>query len=448
MYVAFIKQFPWQGNPHPVWVTKMVVRLDSLDLKISVSPQMNRSSGFVRIGYGEPYLETWDGRRVTGPDEIRCYCLYLDEHRERISRRVRRRIAALLSAGNHGPNIGCVFLLNDPENVDPEWGPFPVLYRRRDEDERIRARQEYFALIIWKDGQVSAERVRFLLADEGNQGRVLRLDGEDLTDRVRYVLTAPPLVWEGEALSLSEMVSHWKGDIRHLIGCVEVPLPDGRRMVLAEAELLSEEGLLQDAAAGKTVAIPLRWKPDYPEGDPVPLPSRWAEVVRQACRDGALCRPYEEVPGPSGLRQRGQFCLTRDGRTLLIRFREGIYPHSVLGVNPEEGTLINLQVPGLSGHVGSTLVRLSHLARREGAYFWGVGQGGDRHLMAGDFLESGRPERWRVSAALAFVLKAALEEQIAWDEPLVYTPHLAARERQSGPGAASSLRETALLRSP
>jgi len=422
MYVATVEQFLWRSNPHPVWVTRAVFRLDCLDLRISVSPKMNRSSGFVRLGSGEPYLETWDGRRVTDPNGLRCYCRYFDEHYELIAQRVRRRMVSLISAGNYPPNLEYVLLLNDEENREPRLGPLPVLYRRRDEDERIRAGRDYYALLVWQDGHFSPERVKFLIG-AGNQGRVRRLDDEDVTDRVCYVLTSPPLVWEGEPLSLLEMAPRWACDFRHVVGAVKVDLPDGGWMNLGEAELASEVRL-RDAAAGDIVDIPLNWKPD-PEGDPVPLPSEWAEIVRQACRKAG----YEEVSFYSALRQRSQFYLTPDGRTLLMRFREGVYPHNVLGFNPDEGTLINIQVDGMSGRSGCTLVEMAQLLRRAGAKFgWGLDQGADPHLMAGDFLKGSFLERWRVSAALALVLKAEIEKQVAWNEPVVRTPHLTARE--------------------
>ena len=230
-YVASVKEYRLTKNSREVRVTKMIVLLDRLDLTVSVSPFMNRSSGFVREGYGEPYLETWDGRRIINPNQLRCYCRYFDQHREHV--RSGRQIIAVISAGNYGPNKEYIILINDPENTEPELDePLPVLFRRRDEDVCIGDGRDYYAFLVSRNRSFAADRVRFSLSDSGNQGRVLRQNGEDITDQVLYVLTGPPLVWDGVSLSLSEIVPRWACDIRHILGAVSIPLPNGGLMIL------------------------------------------------------------------------------------------------------------------------------------------------------------------------------------------------------------------------
>ena len=171
----------------------------------------------------------------------------------------------------------------------------------------------------------------------------------------------------------------------------------------------------------------MKWKPQE-EVKPILLPREWKEIVRRALQKAG----YESVEHISALRRRGQFYISSDSHIVAIRFKEGIYPHNVLGFNPKEGTLINLQVERLSGRTGCTLVEMSQLLASEGAEFGiGIDQGGGPHLMAGNFAKKSFLERWRISAALVFVLKQEWKTRFSWNGPTVWAPLLPTGEERN-----------------
>jgi hypothetical protein len=126
-----------------------------------------------------------------------------------------------------------------------------VLYHLRDEPV---FRQAYTAIVPWKaDGRMSVEDVFF--ARENGRDRVLVPVGNtirDVTEEIRFVTTAQPLVRHGQPVPLEQIAEEWY-DTRHLVRPLVLKLKD-EFLYMSNAQL--QRGLVRKALCGPVEILP------------------------------------------------------------------------------------------------------------------------------------------------------------------------------------------------
>jgi len=389
------------ATPADVHVARISAR--RTDLHLSVAEKMIGGSGFIRGLAGNPQYVRPNGEVVTDPSQMRCDCLGFLEHTERVYQRVRRQVLYVTSYGDAGTNREYVGYVS-------EGGP-RLLLCRRDEEARWSQGYCYYALGVEQDGTPWSGRVRFALAADGRH--VLDESGEDLTPRLRLLLTGPPLVWEGRPLRPETSAPRWAADLRHLLAMLACTLPTGARTLLWEGLLMDEDNahLLRAAASGEPLALPLTWP--SPEGI-APLPSSAIDsLVANAQAHGYRLVPARSVSAPGDL--------AVDDHRAVICFKPGIYPHNLLGIDRARGTWINIQVGGISTLSGCTISEAAQLLAEAGAdHAIGLDQGADPQFLVqrghGFYYKPSFNYRSRVSAALVWTASLAVTGQCEAEE--------------------------------
>jgi hypothetical protein len=352
---------------------------------------MIEGSGFIRGLSGDPQYIRPTGEVITDPGEMRCDCLAFQEHTERVHQRTKGEILVAVSYGD---------LMTNEEYV--AWVAEPcTLFCRRSEEARLSQGYLYHALGVEQDSTPWAGIVEFKQSPDGP--RVLDEAGEDLTERLRLVFTGPPVVWKGEPLNPEATVPRWKADLRHVLTLIASPLPTGGKMLIGEDRLMKDVNRLCSAVRGKRMRLPLTWP--SPQG-PSPLP----EDCVEALVEDAQTYGYTRMPTPEAVQEIGQFAL--ENHHLVCRFKPGLYPHNLLGINVARATWINVQVGGVSTRSGCTLAEAAQLMYEAGAdHAIGLDQGADEQILVkvGDYFYF-KPSfiyRSRVSAALVWTVRQA-----------------------------------------
>jgi len=378
-------------NPEPVQLEITTIRAEETALHLSAAEAMNGGSGFVRGLAREPQYIRSNGEVITNPKEMRCDCLSLLEYIERVYQNASCDVVAAISFGDLMTNEEYVAWIRDSRRS--------ILFCRRSEEARMSRGYLYYALGVNQDGTPWAGRVRFKKTNGFFQ--VFDETGNDLTKQLHLVFTGPPLVWNSKPLNPSEAASRWVADIRHLLTLPACTLPTGSKMLLGESLLMSDAELLSSAVRGEAVPLPLTrdWRKDSPR-----LPF---ECIETLVTD-ALGRAYSLMPEPEAVQEVGQFAIS--DHKVVIRFRPGLYPHNLLGLDKFRTTWINLQIGGISTKSGGTLAEAANLMREAGAaYAIGLDQGADTQLLVrvGDsfYFKPSFIHRARVSAALVWIAR-------------------------------------------
>jgi hypothetical protein len=174
-------------------------------------------------------------------------------------------------------------------------------------------------------------------------------------------------------------------------------------MLIGEDRLMKDVNRLCSAVRGKRMRLPLTWP--SPQG-PSPLP----EDCVEALVEDAQTYGYTRMPTPEAVQEIGQFAL--ENHHLVCRFKPGLYPHNLLGINVARATWINVQVGGVSTRSGCTLAEAAQLMYEAGAdHAIGLDQGADEQILVkvGDYFYF-KPSfiyRSRVSAALVWTVRQA-----------------------------------------
>lgn len=363
----------------PPRVERALIPAATTRLHLSAAEGMAGSSGFLRGRGNVPYYVRPGGEVIADPHRMRIDCLSLGEHVERVFQSERLPVAAALSYGD---------LMTNEEYV--AWSRAGGLFCRASEARRFYAGYVYHALGTDREGAPWAGRIRF--ARTGDACRILTPDGVDLTDRLETVFSGPPVSWDGRPLAPVETASKWVADLRHVLTLPVCPLRGGGFVLLGEAELMADPGLLAAAVRGEPVRVPL------PAGDPGGLRE---DAIRRGYR---LVVAQDEVTGP------GRMAI--DDAGAVIAYLPGLYPHSFLGLDATRGHWIHVLVDGVSTVSGCTLAEAGEVAARAGAA-WAIAldQGADPQRLLrvrGEFRF--RPSftwRARVSAALVWLDRPA-----------------------------------------
>jgi hypothetical protein len=241
------------------------------------------------------------------------------------------------------------------------------------------------------------------------------VDGEVMTrDDVVCVIQGPPLVAGGRPVEASDVgvmaQQGWFYDLRHIIRFpyVKLPGPPGVAALGVDVgleRLWSGQGLNRQEVAralrGGIVSVPLEpyndpnWPYVQTYGRPVGSPLVVETLGRQSYVD-------QGTQAPSG---RDQFRLS--GNALQIRYGEGIYNHSVLGLS-RDGELLWLGLAGLGGRAGLTMAETATLAALNGmenALL--IDNGGDVMLnLRGEWVVRSGYNRTRIRGLLIFAAPA------------------------------------------
>jgi hypothetical protein len=345
---------------------------------------MAGGAGIVRGQNGDPCYIRPNGETITDAKQMRIDCLAFDEHLEAVFGESGRQIKAAISYGDLCYNEEYLAWVRTAPDGSAKF------LCRRSEEARIARGHVYHALGVEADGGPWAGRVRFQL---GVRETVVSETGEDLSRRLLFIVTGPPVTWDGRSFLPTETTSAWKADLRHLLTLPPARLSTGGgggNVLLGEADLMADPERLRAAVEGAPVWVAL------PACDQASLAS------------DAATRGYTLRQDPSAVTERGDLFLGCD--CACIRYLPGVYPHGVLGISATQDAWIALQVHGVSTRSGCTVAELGQLMEAAGARnAVALDQGADPQRVVqlkneGDLLY--KPSfnyRARVAAALVWV---------------------------------------------
>jgi hypothetical protein len=238
------------------------------------------------------------------------------------------------------------------------------IYHRLDEPIEQR---EYTFLIVDKEGRPRIEKCR-VEALESNQENIL------------FATSGQPLVRNGQPVLLSDIVTQFE-DLRHLFtfprikwekiknlgfqisGQLSGSLYFGANYMVGNGELLEQ------AANGEVVSLPIRdvfldiLKQHDQEAEQK-FTDECYEKLKEELEKGLQSAGYTNAQSkdPEELVW-GEYKI--EDNTLYIRLKEGIYPHTAIGIK-EDGQVVLYAVNGKSGRLGITIPRLQKLLLEDG----------------------------------------------------------------------------------
>jgi hypothetical protein len=347
---------------HPARVCVFEFRPGRVRPAISIQASFDRSSGIIRGAREngdllEDHRLDQHGNRIFGADEIREGIWTVDAHHTAwLHDHPDRRILAWVGNGN---------LLNNPAFVA---GIGNRLFHLRDEARRF-GRAPYPCLAVWRDSRVTIESL--------DLSAPLPTGLETFTSGQRLVTGGKPIDTDALVRDAADGAYY---DLRHLFLLGRLSRGP-KRWIDAGATAFWNEGALDRAIRGLPVS---------------------ADVSQFSAADvhAALAeKDYLEVPDPT---LPGHFALSNG--ELRVVFREGIYPHNMVGVR-DDGTVLSVVVSGASNRAGVTLRGAAEIMLRLGARDAILIDNGGDVMMSFDgrmVLGSAEDERNRLRSILLF----------------------------------------------
>lgn len=212
--------------------------------------------------------------------------------------------------------------------------------------------RHYDCVVIDENNQATVETLRFKndnnITDKTGWQAINALTDKCLPSSTQVAFSGQRIVKNGQAISRQELseqiISGLFYDLRHVFRFPAVP-SGGYWRDLGMEQFYDERGAINTDVVIKALereAIATRWQ-DLTDDK---------TLVRQALFN----KGYEE--SDNGKPGTYKF----NGSYVDINFLDGIYCHTVMGVDKEEGNLCCMQLTGWSNNVGATIQGLSQLA--------------------------------------------------------------------------------------
>lgn len=246
---------------------------------------------------------------------------------------------------------------------------------------------------------------------------VLQVGGKVCTRGTACAIQGPCLVRNGDPINAADLSTmaqdEWFYDLRHIIQFPYVSWPAGhpnplRIDVGLEALWEDVSGVRElnkdrvaGALAGDVIKIDLR-----PYVDTIyPYSQKYGGVVGIDAVRNALDTQSYSTNG--GKQHRGWYRIDRSAKKLHIRFHEGTYNHSILGLTKGDAEIRWLGLAGLGGRVGLTMVDAANLAAENGLHnALLIDNGGDVMFnYRGEWVIRSGYDRTRIRGLLLFTAK-------------------------------------------
>lgn len=272
------------------------------------------------------------------------------------------------------------------------------LYHRRGEPVNERT---YSMLVVWKDGRVSIEDIRF------RNNKVIRITPsgeEEITDKVKFATFGEKILANNDFVPLTDVYGQFE-DLRHLFTFPRIKWDDIKKLGFKVSGNLS--GSFYFGANYLLGRQELRLAAQNNPID-VDIYDVFKEILIAHDQNNASLLAEDEVKTQlrklleaalkksdyrykdNGPLYRGEYRF--EGDNLVINLREGIYPHTLMGIRGN-GEIVLYAVNGLSGRLGATYAQLQKLLQQDGvkeAIL--IANGGDVLLWADGEVKVSSPE--------------------------------------------------------
>ena len=259
-------------------------------------------------------------------------------------------------------------------------------------------------MVIRRDGGISIEKLQFKYSDK--EPRVFSAN-KDITDEVEYTTFGQQLVENNISLDIDKLCQMAKDnqfyDLRHILLFPRISKGEKRWIDGGLASFWTEDGNLDKDRLIKTI------KGETTEVD-----------ISQFEKDDVVkalkVKDYKECLNGSAPKERGKYKL--EGKMLIIKFKNGIYPHNMIGIR-EDGKLLSVVIQGLSNRVGVTLIKAAEVMRMLGAKdALLIDNGGDVMMGFGDevILSSAEGERDQLKSMILFTIEMEQKEKITCND--------------------------------
>ncbi len=197
----------------------------------------------------------------------------------------------------------------------------------------------YPSLVIWKDGHISIEEVRFT----GGERIIEESTGKDITGEVVSTNSGIGILKNGRPYDLAEHYEH-DYDVRHYL---DFPfIPDGK-ISFGVSHFYDETGkvikdLIVPAIEEKLITLKL-------EEREAPLTDDQIKQLDENLREE---KHYIKAEAASEVKY-GVYFLDKDNNELTIGLKRGINPHNICAID-KDGNLVSIIVEGKSNRIGIT----------------------------------------------------------------------------------------------
>lgn len=282
--------------------------------------------------------------RLVGADKMRRQVWSVQDHREAYENaHPDEEVVAWVGNGNLLSNPHFLALAASEKGL--------VLYHLRNEARRFATRR-YTCLVVRKDGfkpRVSIETLT--LERRGDRIVVYSAKKQNITEEIKYATFGQQLVRKGKPITAEALVDMAKEgqfyDLRHLFLFGRLRQGEEREKRWMDAGLAAFWGnnsRLNKSIIGKALRATLEIN-----REPIPV----SVDVSQFDPEDVCCamddKSYDKVE--NSLSKPGQYGL-KDG-VLKVIFREGLYPHHMIGIR--NGKILSVVLRGLSNRLGVTI---------------------------------------------------------------------------------------------
>jgi hypothetical protein len=309
---------------HPARVCVLELRPDRVRLAISIQAAWNGSGGIIRGAFEngvllEDHMLDPRGAPIFGADEMREGVWTIDEHQSAwLREHPGERVVGWVGNGN---------LLNNPGFVAGVDGR---LFHLLDEPARF-AHTTYHCLAVWRDGSATIET--FDLSAPLPPGLDCFTSGQRLVEDGRPV--------DIDTLARDAAAGAYY-DLRHLFLFGRIARGP-KRWIDAGLSAFRSKGAIERAVRG------------------LPVEADVSQFSPTEVRDAMASKDYFEVAEPA---VPGEFSLR--GGVMVVVFREGLYPHNMIGIRGDE-TVLSVVVSGASNRAGVTVRGAAEIMHRLGA---------------------------------------------------------------------------------
>ncbi len=227
-------------------------------------------------------------------------------------------------------------------------------------------RRRYTMVIVWKDGRITSENVRFGPAGTGGVLRVLIGESkQDSSGLIQQAFSAIRLIRGATPVQLFDLHNAFD-DLFHLYRLPQFIIKEGDRNVYGEC-IGWKELYLEMPWSGRLVDRALLYKVLRENGYmDLDLKPYWHYGVEKIKEFALATRGYREKIGGGELTE-GEYRIDTRGRQLQIMLIQGVYPHNMLGIT-KSGRVVMINATGdLSKGVGMTIAQLQQEAMRKTA---------------------------------------------------------------------------------
>lgn len=290
-----------------------------------------------------------------------------------------------------------------------------VVFHRMDEPFLNRS---YPMLVRWKNGGVSFENIRFVKEENSERYRVISDERGDITEGVEFATFGQTIINNGKKVPLLDVIEKFE-DLRHLFTFPRIKLSKMRELgfnisgnlsgsfYFGANYLVGKSDLLEKSAQSGVVKLNIKDVfLEFLKAHDLEAISKFENhysSLKQMLIEGLVAADYREtVKGVDELFW-GEYRIIGD--ELYIKFKEGIYPHTAIGIK-DDGEIVMYAIDGFSGRLGASYEQIQELLLRDGvekAIL--IANGGDVVLKVGNSYIIPSPEgRERFSSAI-FVVK-------------------------------------------